>query len=129
GNYNFSKSLNESNIVSNRIQADTTFYQTNRITNRNKGANNYKAGIDYFIDKKSTIGFVATGNVGSNEVLTEGPMTITYNPTDSLVRVLYATGDNKTKRDNVNFNLNYRYAVTGGSELNLDADYNFYNIR
>ena len=33
------------------------------------------------------------------------------------------------KRDNVNANLNYRYAVTSGTELNIDADYGIFKIR
>ncbi len=129
GNYNYSESLNEFNISLYRVQGDSTFDQTNLITNHNKGSHNFKTGIDFFINKKSTFGYVINGNIADNVTLTEGPMKIIYAPTNTLNRVLYATGDNKTKRNNVNFNLNYRYAVSGGTELNIDADYGFYNLR
>ena len=129
GNYNYSQSLSEFNIISNREQFDTAFYQTNRIANRNKGSHNFKTGMDYFINKKSTIGIIVNGNISNNVTTTEGPMKIIYMPTNTLDRTLFATGDNKTRRENVNFNINYRYAVTGGKELNIDADYGFYNLR
>ena len=129
GNYNFSENMNEFNISLYRTGVDTIFDQKNRIENRNKGSHNFKTGADFFLNKKSTLGFVVNGNISDNQTLTEGPMNISYQPTNTLVKTLYATGDNKNKRTNVNFNGNYRYAVTGGSELNIDADYGFYNLR
>ena len=129
GTYNFSENLNEFTMSLYRTGGDTIFDQKNRVLNKNKGSHNFKTGIDFFINKKSTFGFVVNGNISNNQTLTEGPMYISYQPTNTLVKTLYATGDNSTKRTNVNFNSNYRYAVTGGSELNVDADYGFYNLR
>ncbi|HMC99044.1 MAG TPA: TonB-dependent receptor [Ferruginibacter sp.] len=129
GSYNFNENLNEFNISLYRTTFDTIFDQHNRILNKNKGSHNFKTGVDFFLNKVSTVGFVVNGNISDNQTLTEGPMPITYAPTGTLVKTLYATGDNKTKRTNINFNGNYRYAVTGGSELNLDADYGFYKLR
>ena len=111
------------------LAIDSTFDQTNIITNYNKGSHNFKAGMDYFINKKSTIGFVVNGNVADNKTLTDGPMKIIHTPTNFVNRLVIATGNNNIKRSNVNFNANYRYAVTGGSELNIDADYGFFNLR
>ncbi len=129
GNYNFSRGKNEFNIRSTRTAPDSTFEQTNGIINKNLGSHNFKTGLDYFINKKSTIGVVINGNVADNATTTNGPMKILYSPTKVLNRTVIATGDNKMKRSNVNFNLNYRYAVAGGSELNIDADYGFFNLR
>jgi len=132
GNYNFNEGLNEFNISLDRVSTDTLFDQRNLITNRNNGSHNFKTGLDYFINKKSTIGVVVNGNISENQTTTEGPMYISYRPTpttSTLVKTLFATGDNRTKRTNMNFNGNYRYAVTGGSELNIDLDYGFYNLR
>ncbi|HAO46599.1 MAG TPA: TonB-dependent receptor [Ferruginibacter sp.] len=129
GNYNFSESMNEFSIKSVRTAPDTTFDQSNTITNHNKGSHNFKAGMDYFINKKSTIGVVVNGNISDNRAYTEGPMKFYFTPTYVLDRTSYGTGDNKMKRSNVNFNGNYRYAVTGGSELNLDIDYGIFNLR
>ncbi|HMK03319.1 MAG TPA: carboxypeptidase regulatory-like domain-containing protein, partial [Ferruginibacter sp.] len=129
GNYNFSRGKNEFDIKATRTAPDSTFDQTNLIINKNLGSHNFKTGMDYFINAKSTIGVVINGNVADNRTNTNGPMRILYSPTKVLDRTLIATGDNKMKRSNVNFNLNYRYAVTGGNELNIDADYGFFNLR
>jgi len=129
GNYNFNRGKNEFSIRSTRTTPDSLFDQSNNIINRNNGSHNFKAGMDYFINKKSTIGVVVNGNVSDNGTLTNGPMKIIYRPTNMVNRLVIATGDNKMNRSNVNFNVNYRYAVTGGSELNIDADYGFFNLR
>ena len=129
GNYNFSESINEFRIKSVRTTPDSTFDQSNTITNRNKGSHNFKAGMDYFINKKSTIGVMVNGNISDNRAFTEGPLNIYYTPTSILDRTSIGTGNNKMKRSNVNFNGNYRYAVTGGSELNIDVDYGIFNLR
>jgi len=129
GNYNFNENLNEFNISLYRTQGDSIFDQKSRILNRNRGSHNFKAGMDYFINKKSTIGFVVNGNIADNVTNTEGPMNIIYAPTSKTDRILFATGNNKTKRSNVNFNGNYRYSVAGGKELNIDVDYGFFNLR
>lgn len=129
GNYNFNTSLNEMNFVLYREQGDSIFDQRNRILNRNRYSNNFKAGADVFINKKSTIGFVVNGNIAKNSTETEGPMNIVYRPTNTVSRMLRASSSNDSKRNNVNANINYRYAVTGGTELNIDADYGVYTIR
>lgn len=129
GNYNFNESMNEFSIKAVRTSPDSTFTQSNTITNHNKGSHNFKAGMDYFINKKSTIGVMINGNISDNRAYTDGPMKIAYTPTGITERQVIATGDNKMKRSNVNFNGNYRYAVTGGSELNIDLDYGFFNLR
>ncbi|MBL0146777.1 MAG: TonB-dependent receptor [Chitinophagaceae bacterium] len=128
GNYNYSQALNENNFVLSRTQGDSTFNQTNHMLNRNKGSHNFKAGADFFVNKKSTIGLIINGNISSNQMETDGPMHISYKPTNTLVKILKASSSSKMQRDNVNFNLNYRYAVTGGKELNIDADYGFFNL-
>jgi iron complex outermembrane recepter protein len=129
GNYNFNTSINENNFKLYREQGDTIFDQQQRILNRNKYGHNYKAGADFFINKKSTLGFIVNGNASEGVTETEGPMKIIYRPTNNVDRLLLSTGDNDSKRSNVNANINYRYAVTGGTELNIDADYGKFKIR
>jgi hypothetical protein len=129
GSYNYNEAISEMNMKLFRSQADTVFDQSNQIINRNKGTHNFKTGVDYFINKNSTVGVLVNGNISHNVTETSGPMNIIYQPTNTLNRILFATGDNDTKRSNINFNLNYRYAVSGGSELNIDADYGFFDLR
>src|SRR5262249_5770481 len=104
------------------------FAQSNKIVFSNN-THSFKGGVDYFINQKSTIGAMVNGSLAKNDITTSGPMNIIYLPTQTLNRTLVASSTNSMKRDNVNGNLNYRYAVTGGTELNIDADYGYFKIR
>jgi hypothetical protein len=128
GNYNYNNGLNRMEMHFDRIQFDTSFVQSNKIVFKNN-THGFKTGLDYFINDKSTIGVVLNGNIANNEFKTEGPMYFTYLPTNQLNRILKASNNNDMDRNNLNTNLNYRYAVTGGTELNIDADYGFFKIR
>jgi iron complex outermembrane recepter protein len=129
GNYNYNAGINESTFELYRTQRDTIFDQKSRLLQKNKNGHNFKTGVDFFINKNSTFGAVVNGNVSNSETNTMGPMKIIYAPTNTVARTLIATGENLNDRTNLNFNLNYRYAKTGGSELNVDADYGFFDLR
>ncbi len=128
GNYNYNNGKNLMKMNMEKEQFDTLFTQQNRIIFKNN-THGFKVGADYFINAKSTIGAIVTGNVADNDFNTAGPMYFTYMPTDQLVKILKATNHNDMKRDNINTNLNYRYALPTGTELNIDADYGFFKIR
>ena len=127
GNYNFNHGLNEMNFNLYRDVLDTVFEGRN--VNKNKNTSHgFKAGLDYTLSKKSTIGFLINGNIADTRMNTNGTTKIIYKPTGVVNRIL--KGDNTTDadRNNVNFNINYRFADTAGHELNLDADYGLYRI-
>ena len=128
GNYNYNNGKNLMVMNSRKEQFDTLFAQNNKIIFKNN-THGFKGGIDYFLNAKSTIGAVVSGNIANNDITTAGPMYFTYMPTGQLNRILKATNTQSMDRDNVNTNLNYRYAVTGGTELNIDADYGFFKLR
>ncbi len=127
GNYNFNKGTNLMVINSRSEQFDTLFNQNNKMSFR-YNTNSFKVGADYFINNKSTLGTVITGNLMRNDMNTAGPMYFTYMPTNTLVKILEATNHNDMKRNNVNTNLNYRYVDNKGKELNFDADYGLFRI-
>lgn len=127
GNYNYNNSKNLATFRFYKEQFDSVFDQTNSIVSKNK-SHNFKAGADYFLNAKSTVGVMVNGNLSDFSTHTEGPMYI-YRPNGDLDRILQASSENDGTRNNVNANINYRYAVTGGTELNIDGDYGFYKIR
>ena len=129
GNYNYSQGINLNRFVLYREQGDTIFDQSNRMKMRNKGGHNFKTGIDFFVNPKTTIGAIINGNISKNAMHSEGPMDFIYIPTKEITRVLLASSDINMQRENINFNLNYRYAETGGKELNIDADYGIFDLR
>jgi hypothetical protein len=127
GNFNYNKNKNE-NIFNlyRTTDADSSFDQHSVMTNRseNKG---FKAGIDYFATRKSTFGIMANGNFSDTRFNNTSKTDIAYMPSKIVDRLLIADNSSEGNRENVNFNLNYRFADTSGHELNVDADYGFYN--
>src|SRR6185369_482297 len=128
GNYNYNNGVNLMNINIEKTQFDTLFTQQNTMRFKNN-THGFKGGVDYFINAKSTVGVMVNGNVANNNFTTSGPMYFIYVPTGQVDHTLRATNDNKMERNNVNTNLNYRYSVANGSDLNVDADYGFFKIR
>jgi hypothetical protein len=128
GNYNYNNGTNAMHFTLRREQFDSLFLQENQMQFTNK-SHGFKAGFDYFIDKKNTFGVIVNGNLAKGPFRSAGPMTITYMPTGQLDRTLVASNRNEMERNNINTNLNYRYAESGGKELNVDADYGYFKLR
>jgi iron complex outermembrane receptor protein len=128
GSYNYNNGKHLMRMDLYKEQLDTIFDQKNRMRFMNN-THGFKGGIDYFINAKNTLGAMVTGNVANNDFNTSGPMNFIYQPTNQLVKILKATNENDMDRSNINTNLNYRYSVVGGTDLNIDADYGFFKIR
>ncbi|CAN5271733.1 outer membrane beta-barrel family protein [soil metagenome] len=126
-NYNYNNNKSESYMHFDRTTGDTLFKLNSLFTNKSQN-HSFKTGLDYFIDKKSTIGLMITGNLNEGRMGNYSSTLIIYSPNGQLVKTLVA--DNKSERDqkNGNFNLNYRYIDTSGHELNMDADAGIYRI-
>ncbi|MFN8247540.1 MAG: TonB-dependent receptor [Ferruginibacter sp.] len=127
-NYNYNWNRTENHFDLYRNLADTIFDQHSLMANKNQ-SHGFKAGLDYFASKRSTIGLMVNGNFLRNNFANNSKTNIYYQPTNSLVKILEAKNTNAMKRDNANFNLNYRYADTAGRELNVDADYGLFRIK
>lgn len=108
-----------------RIQQDTLYNQRSVNISGNKNLN-VKAGADYFINSKNTIGVMATTSFGENEFRSTSSTEISYHPTGQYVKSLRAFNNVPGHRTNANFNLNYRYIDTSGREINFDADYGLF---
>ena len=108
-----------------RIQSDTLFDQKSNNIYQNKSYS-VKAGTDYFIDKKNTIGVMVSGNISNGEWGSIGRTAVSYNPTEQYVKTLVASNTVPGSRTNMNANLNYRYADTAGKEINFDGDYGLF---
>lgn len=127
GSYNYNNRKFRVDQVIYREQGDSIFDQRGVMVNLSN-SHNFKAGADYFINKKNTLGVMINGNISENKMNSNGPMNISYKPTKVVDRILMAKTDLHSDRNNINYNLNYKYADTSGRELNMDADYGFYNL-
>jgi hypothetical protein len=128
GNFNYNRNKNQNIFKLYREQLDTIFSQVNNGLSHNENRN-FKAGLDYFINNKHTVGVLVNGSFGNNENLTDSKTPIVYKPTGITDRILTANNTSIADRDNANFNINYRFADPAGHELNVDADYGIYRIR
>ncbi len=127
GSYNYNNNKNRNTMNFYRSLADTLFEQKTIMTNSGEN-HNYKLGMDYFINKKNTFGVNVNGSFNNGEGMSNGRTPITYIPNDTKVRVLVADNSSKSERQNFNANMNYRHTDTSGRELNMDADYGYYDI-
>jgi iron complex outermembrane recepter protein len=125
GNYSYNDNTNENNINLRREILDTLFDQKSKLNIDNR-SHNFKAGMDYFINKRSTIGIMANGSFSNQDFNNYSRTEISYIPNKQLDRILIADNTNKNKKNNINGNLNYRYADSSGHELNVDADFGAY---
>ncbi len=128
GNYNYNHSLNENKMFLYRTQLDTLFDQKSTMTNTNI-SHGFKAGLDYFVNKKSTVGVMVTGNLSDMSLRNYSRTPITYIPTNVTDRILVADNTSKMKRNNADFNFNYHYADPTGHTLDVDADYGLYRLK
>lgn len=128
GTYGYNRGLMENGISLKRTVADSSFNQSSRMLMNNE-SHNFKAGMDYFIDKKNTIGVMVNGNLSDPDLKNSGTTPIVYVPTGITDRILMAQSTSLMVRNNVNANLNYMYADTKGKSLTVNADHGNYDIR
>jgi hypothetical protein len=92
--------------------------------NTHRFSNTFKIGVDYQIDKKNTIGFLATGfeNLSYMTNLTDTRfMPVNSSLIDSSQ---ITSADRKTQWGNVALNLNYVHNLnTTGKNIKIDVDY------
>jgi iron complex outermembrane recepter protein len=127
GNYNYNRGTNRMVFNLYRSLLDTVFDGKNIMTNKNN-SHGFKTGLDYTLNKKSTLGFLINGNINDTKMKMDGTTDIIYQPTGVTDRILKGDNSSVADRDNVNFNINYRYADTSGREWSVDADYGFFKI-
>ncbi len=89
---------------------------------------NFRLGSDFFLGKKHILGFLVSGGVSNaiNTALntTEIADTMNLNQIDSI---LISDNRSENRRTQNTFNINYRYEIDKGQNLNIDLDYGIYN--
>lgn len=126
GNFSNSSSKLFEDLDIQRVNDDngekTYFHQQNFQTNSSHD-NNYKVGLDYFLDSKNTIGILASGyfNNGHDKSIGNTFIGKSFNQVDSLVK---ANNPSTNKANHQAYNLNYKLAIdTLGKEFSVDLDY------
>jgi outer membrane receptor protein involved in Fe transport len=98
-------------------------FTSNTIIERDYVNHNFRGGLDYYINKKHTIGFLASGVLSEGTGTTESNNDIRILGNDSILSTLESIGSSDFNKLNYNANLNYRFDNQKGSTLNIDLDY------
>lgn len=129
GNYNYGKTTRENIITIDRISNGTpdTYFMQAGSSLRKQQNNNFKTGLDYFINKNNTIGVLVNGyfNHGTEASKNNTLIGPSFQKVDST---LASNSLQTNKYNNISYNLNYKSVLdTAGSEISADFDYSKYN--
>ena len=129
GNYSYvNRQSAQSNQISRAIpyNGKTTYFDQQSFRPNTFVGHTYKAGLDYFINDKSTVGVLVNGF--SNDWRSSGlNNTFISNENHQLTSRPSTLTDARQFLANVTTNLNYKYDFDGkGHELTVDADYVHY---
>lgn len=133
GNYNYNRNNGFGDLTLTRdyvgLDGSTvgrSFYQPSYL--RNQGHNHtLKVGTDYYLNKKTTLGFVAGGFNSPRYYHSEttGYWSDADNITDSSTQTL---SNNNNRWKNYNLNLNLRHQFNPSSDLAADIDFIRYDM-
>jgi len=90
-------------------------------------SNNAKIGVDYFINKHSTIGFLVNGSLNKRDWEANTITDIFAQGASEPESILTADSYNEGKRNNYNTNLNYQWKGDKGNTFSVDIDYANFN--
>lgn len=130
GNYNFSSVDRGQDLSINREVSNSnvmTYFGQQVNSLRKSDNNNFKAGLDFFLNKNNTLGFLVNGYSNSGTDLNNNITAIgrSFSQADSSV---IAINNENSKYSNMAYNLNYKSILdTSGMELSLDLDYSRFN--
>jgi len=90
---------------------------------------NFKAGVDYFANKKTTLGFAVNGFIDARKFTSSGRANI-YDSIQRFVQYNDASSQTDDPWTNVGFNLNLQQKLNDkGQEISADADYILYRTK
>lgn len=125
GNYDYSsREAVMTRHLTRKIAGDQPLYFDQHVYQKNQFNNNtYKAGVDYFITPRQTIGILVTGYSTGFESMAPSATDISF-PGAKPDSVLHTLNKRDGRFNSTTYNLNYKRELdTSGSEISVDADY------
>lgn len=128
GNYNYNNSKNANTLSIYRELLDTSFDQNGNMDSKSE-THTFKAGFDFYANKKNTFGIIVDGNFSNTTIANLGTTPVHYigNGKNDYIRNLVADNSSAMKNNNININGNYKYVDTSGHEVNFDANYGHFD--
>ncbi len=102
-------------------------YNQSAINVRGGLSHNFKAGADYTINKKHSIGIMGNGSISTITGHQDSRNNISDFTTGTADSILLSDQTYKNKSNNINLNLNHHYSDTLGHDLTTDLDFGYYN--
>lgn len=127
GSYGYNQGRNRSYLNLYRFQADSIFDQQS-ITTFSTAAHNIRAGADFFIDAKQTVGVLLNSNISETDFFTRSTTPISAQATKTVERTLLAQNTSTRERKNITANINYRKQIKSSEVLSADVDFGYYNL-
>jgi iron complex outermembrane receptor protein len=94
---------------------------------RREGLNqNYKAGVDYTINKKNSVGVMVNGNYGDLDGQNNSQNRISHFNSELADSILTSNSDVKIHTNSINGNVNHHFTDTLGHDLATDFDFGSY---
>jgi hypothetical protein len=130
GSYNYRdrQFFNDRTLIRNITGDLPQTFATALFAKKEFTSNNYKAGIDYFITPKHTIGVLVNGY--DNAFYNHQKSQTAISDAGKLDSVLHSYTTNNDHFNNTTVNLNYKGQLdTTGTEISMDADYAKFNYK
>ncbi len=122
----FGQWRNFNNIL--RLQSGQGFDAHSDMVTDNKD-HNYRLGIDFFLNKNSTLGLLVNGSTSQGDWYSAARTRIYRLDDLENTGFLHAENTMVRSRDNFNANINYLLKGKKGSTLNMDADVGLFRNR
>ena len=126
GNFDYGRNKRFAGTDISRVNTGSTvltyFDQTNHVL-RYRNNSNYKAGIDYFISDRHTLGFALNGYHSNGRNFSD-VLTLISSVPGQIDSSVVAMNPNSFKYTGMSYNLNYKGILdTLGQEIGIDVDY------
>lgn len=124
---NYNKGFGRLNILRNFRDLNTqeilSIFDQLALSDRESRSYNYKAGFDYFMNKKTTLGLVVNGYQNTGSEYTNNT-TMIQDKNGNLVTRTQAINDVNDQFQNIGLNFNLRHVFDStGKEFSADVDY------
>lgn len=122
GNYSFRQGIFHNWADFYREQTGYVYEADNEFK-RDARSHNARVGMDYSLNEKSTIGLMGSVNYADPIQRTWTTTEISELESGVTERWLVSSNEEKNQRTNLDFNLNYNFKVSEGSNFSIDLDY------
>lgn len=122
GSYGYFNGAFKNEMYFIREQGGYSYDQDNHMEH-SRDNHNFRAGTDFFVSERSTVGVLFSGNISDYDGNNNSVTNIAPLGSNELENILDARTDRSGERNNLNFNVNYLYRGDKDLTWNVDLDF------